>query len=136
MVLAGGTSSRKLDLDAFIRQAGEYEEWSSGWDKLNRLRTELLLTHSYPVRRVKEVMAWVHSGEYDRIVGGEYPTRDQTGRRAQGGRATRSSSTRSASARSSTSSAATRRASGSPTRARRSATPLQARGPAQEQRPE
>ena len=62
MVMAGGASSRKLDLDAFIRQAGEYEDWSSGWDKLNRLRSELLLTHSYPVRRVKEIMAWVHSG--------------------------------------------------------------------------
>jgi Zn-dependent protease with chaperone function len=77
MVLAGGAASRKLNLDAFIRQAGEYEEWSSGWDKLNRLRTELLLTHSYPVRRVKEVTAWVRSGDYDRIVAGEYPTRDQ-----------------------------------------------------------
>jgi Zn-dependent protease with chaperone function len=77
MVLAGGASSRKLNLDAFIRQAGEYEEWSSGWDKLNRLRTELFLTHSYPVRRVKEITAWVRSGEYDRIVAGEYPTRDQ-----------------------------------------------------------
>ena len=77
LVLAGGASSRKLDLDAFIRQANDYEDWSSGWDKLNRLRTELFLTHSYPVRRVKEVMAWVRSGDYDRIVSGEYPTRDQ-----------------------------------------------------------
>ena len=77
MVLAGGTSARKLNLDAFIRQAGEYEDWSSGWDKLNRLRSELFLTHSYPVRRVKEITAWVQSGGYDRIVGGEYPTRDQ-----------------------------------------------------------
>ena len=77
MVMAGGASSRKLDLDAFIRQAGEYEDWSSGWDKLNRLRSELFLTHSHPVRRVKEVTAWVHSGDYDRIVDGEYPTRDQ-----------------------------------------------------------
>ena len=77
MVLAGGAASRKLDLDAFIRQAGEYEDWSSGWDKLNRLRSELFLTHSYPVRRVKEVTAWVRSGDYDRIAAGEYPTRDQ-----------------------------------------------------------
>ena len=77
MVLAGGTSARKLNLDAFIRQAGEYEEWDSGWDKLNRLTNELSLTHSYPVRRVKEIMAWVQSGEYDRIAAGEYPTRDQ-----------------------------------------------------------
>jgi Zn-dependent protease with chaperone function len=78
LVLAGGMPSRKLNIDAFMRQATEYEDWASGWDRINRLRSELALTHSYPVRRVKEVMAWVHSGEYDRIVNGEYPTRDQT----------------------------------------------------------
>ncbi len=77
MVLAGGVSARKLDLDAFIRQANDYDEWKSGWDKLNRMRSQLSLTHSYPVRRVKEVTAWVQSGDYDRIVAGEYPTRDQ-----------------------------------------------------------
>jgi Zn-dependent protease with chaperone function len=77
MVLAGGVSARKLDLDAFIRQANDYDDWSSGWDKLNRLRAQLSLTHSYPVRRVKEVLAWVQSGDYDRIVAGVYPTRDQ-----------------------------------------------------------
>ena len=78
LVLAGGMPSRKLNVDAFMRQAGEYEDWSSGWDRINRLRSELALTHSYPVRRVKEVMAWVRSGEYDRILGGEFTTRDQT----------------------------------------------------------
>ncbi|MET0818885.1 MAG: M48 family metallopeptidase [Solirubrobacteraceae bacterium] len=77
MVLAGGTSARKLNLDAFIRQAGDYEDWDSGWDKINRLTNEIWLTHSYPVRRVKEIMRWVQSGEYDRIVDGQYPTRDQ-----------------------------------------------------------
>ena len=29
------------------------------------------------MRRVKEITAWVQSGEYDRIVDGEYPTLDQ-----------------------------------------------------------
>ena len=77
MVLAGGVSARKLDLDAFIRQANDYDDWKSGWDKLNRLRAQLSLTHGYPVRRVQEVTAWVQSGEYDRIVAGEYTTRDQ-----------------------------------------------------------
>ena len=77
MVLAGGVSARKLDLDAFIRQANDYDDWKSGWDKLARLRAQLALTHSYPVRRVKEITRWVHSGEYDRIVKGEYPTREQ-----------------------------------------------------------
>ena len=78
LVLAGGMSSRKLNLDAFVKQASEYEDWKSGWDRINRLRTELFLTHSYPVRRVKEVTAWVRSGDYDRVLSGEYPTRDQT----------------------------------------------------------
>jgi Zn-dependent protease with chaperone function len=78
MVLAGGTSARKLNLDAFIRQAGDYEDWDSGWDKFNRMHTELMLTHAYPVRRVQEIMAWVQSGAYDRIAAGEYRTRDQT----------------------------------------------------------
>lgn len=77
MVLAGGVRASTLDLDAFIRQAGDYEEWDSAWDKLNRMRSGLLLTHSHPVRRVKEIMAWVQSGDYDRIVAGEYQTRDQ-----------------------------------------------------------
>jgi Zn-dependent protease with chaperone function len=77
MVLAGGVSARKLDLNAFIRQSQDYEEWKSGWDKLNRMRAQLFLTHSYPVRRVKEITEWVQSGAYDRIVKGEYPTRDQ-----------------------------------------------------------
>jgi Zn-dependent protease with chaperone function len=77
MVLAGGVRSSKLNLDAFIQQASDYEEWSSGWDKLNRMRNDLWLTHSRPVKRVKEIREWVQSGEYDRIVKGEFPTRDQ-----------------------------------------------------------
>jgi Zn-dependent protease with chaperone function len=77
MVLASGVRSSKLNLDAFIRQANDYEEWSSGWDKLMRMRTDLRLTHSRPVKRVKEIQEWVQSGEYDRIVDGKFPTREQ-----------------------------------------------------------
>jgi Zn-dependent protease with chaperone function len=77
MVLAGGVRSSKMNLDAFLQQANDYEEWSSGWDKLNRMRNDIWLTHGRPVKRVKEIMEWVQSGEYDRIVAGQYPTRDQ-----------------------------------------------------------
>jgi Zn-dependent protease with chaperone function len=77
MVVAAGLPSSQLDLDAFLRQGQDYQEWSSGWDRLSRLLNELNLTHSYPVRRVAELMEWVRSGDYDRIVGGAYPTRDQ-----------------------------------------------------------
>ena len=75
MVLSGGTKSKHLSVDAFLRQAQEYHEWQSGWDRLSRLLTELNLTHSYPVRRVAELMDWVRSGAYDRIISGTYPKR-------------------------------------------------------------
>jgi Zn-dependent protease with chaperone function len=77
MVLAGGAKSKRLNLDAFLRQAQDYHEWKSTWDRLSRLLAELNLTHSYPVRRVAELMEWVRSGEYDRIVSGVYPKRDE-----------------------------------------------------------
>jgi Zn-dependent protease with chaperone function len=72
MVMAGGAASRKLSLDAFLKQANEYEEWEPGWDKLSRLRIELAQTHAFPVRRVSQLMKWVRGGDYDRIMGGEY----------------------------------------------------------------
>jgi Zn-dependent protease with chaperone function len=72
MVIAGGMPSRKLDLDAFIRQASAYDEWEPGWDKLARVRIELGQTHAFPVKRVSELMKWVRSGDYDRVMNGEY----------------------------------------------------------------
>jgi Zn-dependent protease with chaperone function len=78
MVLAGGATSRKLSLNAFIRQAGEYDDQEWSFDRVARLRTELGMTHGHPVRRVNEVMKWVHSGEYDRIVRGDYRTREES----------------------------------------------------------
>src|SRR5439155_1280228 len=70
MVLAGGRSSKKLNLDAFLRQAAEYEDWEPGLDRMRRFFLELQLTHSFPVRRVSELQKCVRSGEYDRLVGG------------------------------------------------------------------
>jgi Zn-dependent protease with chaperone function len=77
MTLAGGRPSSELSLDAFLRQAQEYHEWESSWDRASRRLTEVGLSHSYPVRRVAELMAWVRAGDYDRIVGGTYRTRDE-----------------------------------------------------------
>jgi Zn-dependent protease with chaperone function len=89
MVLAGGTASRRLSLDAFVAQATEYVELEPGWDKFSRFRTELMLTHQYPVRRVAEIQNWVRSGEYDRIMSGEYRKRtDPVDAREEAGAAT------------------------------------------------
>jgi hypothetical protein len=77
MVIAGGVPSERLNLDAFVKQANEYKEWDSSIDRVRRVFTELALTHSYAVRRVSEVIAWVQSGEYDAILSGEYTRRGE-----------------------------------------------------------
>jgi Zn-dependent protease with chaperone function len=78
MVTAGAMPADQLNLDAFIAQAMEYESWDDPSDRVRRFFNEIGQTHSYSVRRVSEVMKWVQTGEYDRIVRGEYRTRDQT----------------------------------------------------------
>jgi Zn-dependent protease with chaperone function len=77
MVIASGMPSSQLNLDAFLRQGSEYERWSSAWDRLSRFRIELQLMHDVPVRRVSELMLWIRSGAYDRIIGGSFTTRDR-----------------------------------------------------------
>jgi Zn-dependent protease with chaperone function len=79
MVVAAGLPADQLDLDAFMAQAMEYENWEDRHDRIRRFFNEINATHSYSVRRVSEVMKWVQSGEYDRIIRGEYRKRgDET----------------------------------------------------------
>ena len=77
MVTSGAMPADRLNLDAFMAQAMEYESWDDPSDRVTRFFNEIGQTHTYAVRRVSEVMKWVQSGEYDRIVRGEYRTRDQ-----------------------------------------------------------
>ena len=78
MGLAAGTPARELNVDAFMRQGQEYTDGGTGVERLSRLFVDLNVTHALAVKRIKELMDWVRSGEYDRIVGGDYLTRDQT----------------------------------------------------------
>ena len=77
MVLAGGLPADELNLDAFLTQAREYEDWDDPSDRVRRFFYEINSTHPYAVRRVSEVMRWVQSGEYDRIQRGEYVRRGE-----------------------------------------------------------
>jgi Zn-dependent protease with chaperone function len=86
MVLAGGMKADQLNLDAFLAQAREYEDWDDPSDRVRRFFYEINSTHPYTVRRVSEIMKWVQSGEYDRIQRGEYikrgeepPAREEAG---------------------------------------------------------
>jgi Zn-dependent protease with chaperone function len=77
MVVASGMPASRLDLDAFMAQAMEYENWDDSHDRVRRFFLEIGATHSFSVRRVSEVMKWVQSGEYDRIQRGEYRRRGE-----------------------------------------------------------
>jgi len=74
--MAAGAEAKRLDLDEFMRQGQDYREKGSGLERLSRLLLDLGVTHPMPVRRIHELMSWVHDGDYDRIVGGSFATRD------------------------------------------------------------
>lgn len=77
MVITAGAEAANLDLDVFMQQGQEYRERASPFDRFSRLLVDLNLTHPMSVQRVHELMEWVKAGDYDRIVGGEYTSRDE-----------------------------------------------------------
>ena len=76
MRLAGGALPG-MNFDAFLKQAAEYDSEDDLFSRHSRFWVEMSLTHPIAVRRVKEMIEWVQSGEYDRIVDGSYPRRGQ-----------------------------------------------------------
>jgi Zn-dependent protease with chaperone function len=77
MVIAAGAEAPNLDLDEFMKQGQEYRERASVFDRASRLLSDLNLTHPMSVQRVHELMEWVRSGSYDRIVAGAYVSRHE-----------------------------------------------------------
>jgi Zn-dependent protease with chaperone function len=77
MVLAAGEAANELNLDAFIAQGTEYSDRGSGMERLTRLFQDLRVTHPLPVRRVHMLLEWVHEGDYDRMVRGDYLRRGE-----------------------------------------------------------
>jgi Zn-dependent protease with chaperone function len=72
MTIAAGEAAEDLNLDAFIAQGMDYSEGGGGLERLTKLFQDLRLTHPMPVRRVRLLLDWVHEGDYDRIVRGDY----------------------------------------------------------------
>jgi Zn-dependent protease with chaperone function len=77
LAIAGGAAVDRLSLDAFIAQGMEYDTGATGFERISRLLADLGVTHPLPVRRVGLLLEWVRSGDYDRIVGGDYLKRDE-----------------------------------------------------------
>lgn len=74
--IAGGGDLSQVDIAAFMEQAKEYEGGGDLRDSLIKLMMLEQLTHDVPVERAAALHQWVDSGEYQTIIGGEYPRRD------------------------------------------------------------
>jgi Zn-dependent protease with chaperone function len=79
MKMAGGGRGPgfvgQLNVEAFMQQAHEYASSSEGLDVVYKLLSTLALTHPMHTVRAAELQRWVASGEYDRILRGEYVRR-------------------------------------------------------------
>jgi len=74
MRIAGGSRGEDLDLDAFIAQSDEYRDDKDTIAGIYKVLAALGSTHPFAVVRVAELRDWIESGDYQRIVGGDYRT--------------------------------------------------------------
>lgn len=83
MHLAGGARghAKDLDLDAFVRQADAYREEGDLLDSVYKVLNVLGSTHPFAVVRVAELRSWIESGDYERVLEGDYPRRGEEDRR-------------------------------------------------------
>jgi Zn-dependent protease with chaperone function len=76
MKLAGGPYLSELNPDAFREQAREYDAVPDLRDSVLKLLQLQGNLHPFAVVRFAELDHWISTGEYDRILGGDYPRRD------------------------------------------------------------
>jgi Zn-dependent protease with chaperone function len=76
--LAGGAVlDDPIDLDTFLAQAREYETMAGPWDKVWQFINTVFRTHPFATVRAGELQRWIDSGDYQKILGGEYTRRGQ-----------------------------------------------------------
>ncbi|WP_308163490.1 M48 family metallopeptidase [Nocardia alni] len=77
MKLAGGAMVSEMSHAAFLEQADDYDRTGDLRDGVLKLLNLELQTHPFSVLRAAELRRWITSGDYDRILSGSYPLRDQ-----------------------------------------------------------
>jgi Zn-dependent protease with chaperone function len=76
MKLAGGSRMSELSHDEFLRQAEEYDAVPDVRDSFIKLLQLIGTSHPFAVVRVATLDRWVSEGEYQSILEGDYPRRD------------------------------------------------------------
>ncbi len=80
MKMAGGANTSNvrpgdLNLEPFLQQANEYAVTEDTVDLIFKILNTLSFTHPMHAVRAGELQRWVQSGDYDRILRGEYTRR-------------------------------------------------------------
>lgn len=77
MKLASGGHLEDLDQASFLAQGQEYDGAADIRDAVLKLLLVENRTHPFPVSRASELRRWVDSGDYTRILAGDYPRRSE-----------------------------------------------------------
>jgi hypothetical protein len=77
MKLAGGVRLGEMSAEAFLQQAREYDAAGDVRDGILKFLNLLGQSHPFAVIRFAEIDRWARGGEYERILAGDYPRRDE-----------------------------------------------------------
>jgi Zn-dependent protease with chaperone function len=77
MKLAGGHHLHEMNVDAFLRQAEEYEAAGDLRDSVLKILNVLPRTHPFTTVRAAELKRWSESRDHQRIMDGHYPRRSE-----------------------------------------------------------
>ncbi|MEU9589621.1 M48 family metallopeptidase [Streptomyces sp. NPDC048193] len=77
MKIAGGNHLHEMNVDAFLEQADEYEAGGDLRDSVLKILNVLPRTHPFSTVRAAELKKWEASRDFQRIMDGHYPRREE-----------------------------------------------------------
>ncbi|WP_329131940.1 M48 family metallopeptidase [Streptomyces sp. NBC_01476] len=77
MKLAGGNHLHEMNVDAFLKQADEYEASGDLRDSVLKIMNVLPRSHPFTTVRAAELRKWAGSRDYQRLMDGHYPRRTE-----------------------------------------------------------
>jgi hypothetical protein len=77
MKIAGGNHLHEMNVDAFLKQADEYEAGGDLRDSVLKILNLLPRSHPFTTIRAAELKKWSGTRDYQRIMDGHYPRRDE-----------------------------------------------------------
>jgi hypothetical protein len=77
MKIAGGNHLHEMNVDAFLKQADEFEAAGDLRDSVLKILNLLPRTHPFTTVRAAELRKWASSRDYQRLMDGHYPRRSE-----------------------------------------------------------